>query len=150
MGATTFCTEYSVFGFTDGPIDDRIAGAERALADLKAEKAKADAEKAKTVGERVAEGLICESPHKDDYPVMVTDAAGKSALFCPWTGESMPIARKILADAIDKAVADAKAEQREADAKIVEALSDEDASDMFDEGWERAIMHAAEDIRDQK
>jgi hypothetical protein len=105
--------------------DRLVAYAKNVLANLKAEKAKQDAEKAKTVGEKMADQCV-------------RFVGGRVRLSPPEpnpNGDWMPLAeyadrgnihyyRRFIADAIDKAVADAKAEQRESDALIARAEKD--------------------------
>jgi hypothetical protein len=116
------CAEASldeqIRGVENDLIDERqeVADSEKRLADLKAAKARQDAEKAKTVGQKIAELEVRgDWDHADVFGMEVRSNTGRTV------ENLVALIRRGVADAIDKAIAPAKAEQREADALIARA-----------------------------
>jgi hypothetical protein len=119
MAENTFGADYTVgvnqvnyFHLNSRPLSEQVADLEKQLADLKAKQAAEAAEKAKTYGQRVAEDLV---RLRNDGSI----AIARQALVTPYSDRSFPDMQKDIAAALDKAHADGKAEQREADAALV-------------------------------
>jgi hypothetical protein len=89
-----------------------VADAEKQLADLKAKKARLYAEKAKTVGERIAEGFIKHS-HGATYHIGFAGMTFGGTLPQPHVA-----LRRDLARLIDDAVAEARKDEREKAARF--------------------------------
>jgi type VI protein secretion system component VasK len=105
----------------DKPVSERVRELEKELADLKAKAAAEAAAKKQTVGEKVAERLVVKNQHGN---VEFHGDGGYAMSILTGAAESSPhTIRRLFAAAIDKAVADARAEQRKQDAEKMDAAA---------------------------
>lgn len=101
------------FTFEPYTLDQQIAETEKELADLKARKAKEESERARTVGQRIV-----------DKRVRIREIDTSTYGYRRWIREGVVVGDPAdLAADIDSAIATAKAEQREKDARLAETYA---------------------------
>jgi hypothetical protein len=145
------------------PLSEQVADLEKQLADLKAKQAAEAAEKAKTYGQRVAEQLVVPYAKEGGPGIHFKREPGvgghafacESGRFSDPPQKQIENVRKFYAAALDKAHADGKAQQRQADAKVLTEVADEhracmNTADRYYAGCESGFRRAADVVRGNK